>query len=582
MRQLVSALSIACCCLLACAPGTSGPAADDDDDGDGGTPVATALVIDPASAEIEVTDGQPVDTSFTVTATLADGSTRDVTGRVVWNADGRYGSVSSGTGTFRTVGQTAGPTPLSATYGGQSVSAGLVIRVHQHHLAEGAPAGAAALFSGGATLDPGQAPTLVYPPRDVTMPKNLGSLDVHWTDSHGHDAFEAVLRSQYGDVHVVSGVAPSYAVFGPEDWALLSRGDSSLTVELFAGTTAQPGTIGSAVSQQVHLTDEDIAGGIYYWAASSSIPDAPYGIFRHDVARAGQAAEPFYTTTESNGRCVACHAISRDGKHMTITYDGGDGAATLLDVATRTARPDVGAWNFAVYTPSGDRLLTMHRGVATMRDPDSGAVLDTLSLPLAGSTSQYEFSTTGTFLTFINTSSFGSDYTFRNAAIGTAPYDPVSHTVGAPTIIVPAIGQNNYFPSISPDGAWIVFDRSDDDGYDDPSASLWTVAAGGGSPIHLDAADTAGVNLTNSWTRWAPFATHAGGEPMFWITFSSKRDFGVRLVGQSRPQIWMAPFFPDRAALGMDPTGPAFWLPFQDLETDNHIAQWTETVVPIE
>ena len=43
----------------------------------------------------------------------------------------------------------------------------------------------------------------------------------------------------------------------------------------------------------------------------------------------------------------------------------------------------------------------------------------------------------------------------------------------------------------------------------------------------------------------------------------------------------MAPFFPDRAAAGMDPTGPAFRVPFQDIATTNHIAQWTEVVVVI-
>ena len=35
------------------------------------------------------------------------------------------------------------------------------------------------------------------------------------------------------------------------------------------------------------------------------------------------------------------------------------------------------------------------------------------------------------------------------------------------------------------------------------------------------------------------------------------------------------------ALAGGDPTAPAFRLPFQDLDTDNHIAQWTEVVVPI-
>jgi hypothetical protein len=81
---------------------------------------------------------------------------------------------------------------------------------------------------------------------------------------------------------------------------------------------------------------------------------------------------------------------------------------------------------------------------------------------------------------------------------------------------------------------------------------------------------------------------------MFWITMASKRDFGVRLrntglfqrpadgVPARRSQIWMTPFFPNRAALGNDPSARAFRLPFQNLESSNHIAQWTERVVVIQ
>ena len=81
------------------------------------------------------------------------------------------------------------------------------------------------------------------------------------------------------------------------------------------------------------------------------------------------------------------------------------------------------------------------------------------------------------------------------------------------------------------------------------------------------------------------------GEPLYWITLASKRDFGVRLrntglcqrPAQCTPakssQIWMTPFLPARASAGQDPSAPAFRLPFQNLTSSNHIAQWTERVV---
>jgi hypothetical protein len=44
----------------------------------------------------------------------------------------------------------------------------------------------------------------------------------------------------------------------------------------------------------------------------------------------------------------------------------------------------------------------------------------------------------------------------------------------------------------------------------------------------------------------------------------------------------MTPFFPGRAALGNDPSAKAFRLPFQNLDSSNHIAQWTERVVVLQ
>ena len=105
-------------------------------------------------------------------------------------------------------------------------------------------------------------------------------------------------------------------------------------------------------------------------------------------------------------------------------------------------------------------------------------------------------------------------------------------------------------------------------------------ADGSQPPIELVAAN-ATTNLTNSWGRWAPFGQSLGAnrEQMYWVTVSSKRDFGVRLVGVGQPQIWMTPFFPGRATSAADPSAPAFRLPFQSIVTSNHIAQWTERVV---
>ena len=102
----------------------------------------------------------------------------------------------------------------------------------------------------------------------------------------------------------------------------------------------------------------------------------------------------------------------------------------------------------------------------------------------------------------------------------------------------------------------------------------------GAPPVELAKANQ-GHTLTNSWGRWAPFAQTIGtaNEPMYWVTVSSTRNFGVRLVGTNRPQIWMTPFFPTKAQAAADPSNSAFRLPFQNIDSNNHIAQRTEQIV---
>ena len=344
----------------------------------------------------------------------------------------------------------------------------------------------------------------------------------------------------------------------------------------------------AAPTQTATLSDQPIAGGLYYWAASSTDPNAPYGIYRHDVGTPGTPPERFYTTIETtdtgsypNGRCVACHALSRDGTKMSISYDGGGGASTVMDVATRSPLPSPGHWDFAAYTAMGDYLVTESQGVLTLRDSATATIVSTL--PLAGACSHPDFSAMGDSMTYVQYDS-GSRWGFTGGAIYTIPYDGSTQTFGTPQLIVDNTSGNNYYPSFSPDGQWIIFNRDAAGGssYNNHAAEVWVVPAAGGTPIQLIAADVT-TGLTDSWARWAPFQQTVGGEAMYWVTFSSTRDFGTRITGGSdHPQLWMSPFFPDRAIASMDPSGPAFRLPFQNIASDNHIAQWADQVIPIQ
>ena len=83
----------------------------------------------------------------------------------------------------------------------------------------------------------------------------------------------------------------------------------------------------------------------------------------------------------------------------------------------------------------------------------------------------------------------------------------------------------------------------------------------------------------NSWPKWSPFIQMHRGRTILWLTFSSRRAYGWRLNAGQTAQIWMAAFDPEKALAGEEPSYAAFWLPFQDIATGNHIAQWVPTVV---
>ncbi|HTJ47476.1 MAG TPA: hypothetical protein VL463_35500 [Kofleriaceae bacterium] len=570
---LLAALITAAACG---APGSHGH-------GDGG--IAT-LTVSPPTLSVEVVNGVAQTQAYTATMTNDDGSTTDVTQQVTFIVeDGTIGYFDHATLTVPGAG--AGVTKIHATMDGATGTADLKVLVKDRRVDPAAPPNAPDLF-GAASTDPNKQLAVAYPPQDVIVPQNLGDFEVHWRDSSGDNLYEVTMRNDFVDLRFyVVGGAEAWGSYLPAEWSTAAHNAKDLEVIVRGLNTSAPQTAATSTVTKVHLTNDEIQGGIYYWAAATT-NGAPEGIWRHDMSKPGDPPQQFFTTAETpNGRCVACHALSRDGTKMAVTYNGGDGSATVLDVATRAAAipPDTDYWNFATFNPTGSKLLTVHQGQLSLRDAASGALLATV--PNTGVASHPDFSPKGDQFVYVQRGA-GADWSFQSGALYTVSYDDSTQAFGTPAPLVPSGGANNYYPSYSPDGKWILYNRTDDNSnaYNSGNAELWVVRSDGSQPpLKLSAADI-GPGLTNSWARWAPFQSTYGAsdEPLYWITFSSKREFGVRLtaaLGNTRPQIWMTPFFPDRMTQSQDPTSPSFRLPFQSIDTSNHIAQWTERVVPV-
>jgi TolB protein len=572
MRPMMKLRFFAIGALLALGVGC-GPSSGDGDHDD-----ATAtLTVDPPTTELLILDGVPATADFTATLTYPDGDARDVTDEVRFSVDTAYGNFTGPTLTMKS----AGKTQVLALWNDKVGSASVIARLKNVRVDPSLPSGAAGWFNN--PEDPLRAPTVVYPADNVAMPRNLGDFEVHWTDAR-NDVFEVSLKTEFADVRAIlpgtPGMMPTgkWTAFLAAEWLAAVGYEQTVTYQVRGVDSTNPTVVGSAAPRLVKLSNEQMLGGLYYWASTAQ-NNGPYGIFRHDMSKPGQPAEQFMTTAQTGGRCVACHVLSRDGSRMAVTYDGGNGSATLIDVATKTPQTETRMWNFGTFTPDGTKFLSVRDGVMTLLDSASQSVIGTVAM--SGQVSHPDMSADGTRLVYVQKPAGGADWDFGTGKLFTRSFDPATNSFGPEQLLV-SDTSNNFYPSFSPDGQWVLFNRAPSgSAYNNPNSSLWVVKADGSAPpIELLGANGS-VGLTNSWGRWAPFAQTIGanGEPMFWITVSSTRDFGVRLTSVMRPQLWMTPFFPERAAQQQDPSAAAFRLPFQNIDGNNHIAQWTEQIV---
>lgn len=568
-----------------------------------------SIDVTPADQTLVIAQGNPATSAYTATGTFADGHTEDITDRVGFHVmEATLGSFTANdliTGTAK-----GGVTQVVATAAGVSGATGVTIRLEQSYNDPGSslPGDPAQPFTGPA--DVARAPQLVYPNDGVIVPSNLGRLELHFRPGTDNTLFELTFASDVlslkvflrcttplnggciymPDAQVWSWIAESHRGTGPMTWRLRATND--------AGTG-----VGTSSDFAMRFAPDDVTGGIYYWTTSGG------SIMRFDFASQTQTvAEKFIGTEATGGTCVGCHALSRDGKKLVAEAGGqNDGRLLLLDVATKqtivpfgsTQKSNFESWNadgsafVGVYADNGatNYNLMIFNGT-------TGVVDETVQ---AGGTktnpsNHPDWSPLGDRIAYVNVGVMNTLQMMYNGEIRT-----VAKSNGAwqpfQTIVPRAAGKNRYYPAFAPDGQMLVFNEStcnsgntggECNGDTDPTAKLYAVdGIAGGTITALARANGPGVadngqtNLTSSFPKWNPFVfrkTNEGGR-LAWVTFSSTRKYGLRNPPGNGTLLWMAAIDLDAPA-GTDPSFAAFALPFQDITTSNHIAQWTTQVVP--
>lgn len=598
-----------------------GPSVGTTPDGTTATPVS--ITVTPADQELLIDGSEPATSRYTAIGTFSDGHTEDISSKVAFSLANPELGGFVGTD-FKSGLDQGGRTRVVATYADVHGDTGLVLKIRERYTDPGAslPTDPAQPFGGPS--DASRAPDVVYPNDGVVLPPNLSLLEVHFKPGTNNTLFELTFTNAITDVKVYTRcVVPlnGGCIYTPDAtvwrWiAETNRGGDDVTIT--ARGTDDAGTgVGTSSAISLAFSYENIKGAIYYWKASGGAT-GDSAIMRFDFGNVTQqTAERFVGPEQASGKCVGCHALSRDGKKMVAAAGGWDVEDSLVvDVgtATRTATPAKAA--FMSWDPDGSQYVGVfaYTGTPThnlmLFDGTSGAQTGTIDVGATAeqSTSHPDWSPDGTRIVYVRAGQ-ASEEGVNNQRFYAGSIHMVTKsgsTFGAPTQIVPALaGHNRYYPSFAPDGNLLAFNEStcslaappdaSCNADSDPTATIYVVKPDpAATPIGLTHANApgkmdTGTSLTSSWPKWAPFEfqrSQTPGSRLVWMTFSSTRRYGLRTPPPSTSAesasgslIWMVAIDPDRALADQDPSAAAFALPFQDLTSSNHIAQWTREVI---
>jgi WD40 repeat protein len=404
------------------------------------------------------------------------------------------------------------------------------------------------------------------------------------------------------------------------------QGNVVLTV---AGTDDTGTGYGVSTSTSLQFAQEPVNGGVYYWTVTN-----PPRIMRFDFGGTQTTPDIFIAPTDygTSGTCIGCHTLSHDGTKIAASQGGqNNGQLIYIDNIGKPTTPPYPARTdpnyltqngdandhiqFASFNPAGDKFVAVYGDTgSTSAGPDGGMVLDrnklwfhdgTTGVIIAGAEKLLAFepdhpswSPDGTMIAMTHVGAHNTSQREYSGGIDVAAF--ANGVLGDPFVVIPSLvpGTNTYNPDFVPDSSFFVFSQTtcpvgqenteqcDSDVANNLNATTWaTKPVANATPVHLDKAGTPGLADNgqvpmDTFPRSTPFKTAQGTGTLFWFTVASQRNPGLRQkTGTTQQLLWMFAVDPSRILSGQDGSFPGFFLPFQDLSTSNHIAQWTQKIV---
>jgi len=547
-------------------PYGDGGAPTDDDDGD------DALLLhceaQPPSLTIHGDEGGSA--QLLVSRIAADGALEPAS-NVQWFVLDDFGGTVDSSGVYTPPPTHGGRVEIEATVDGLQGICALEVYLEMEAIDSSAAAVQPEVLDLSPEVDDGCGPDLMYPLGGSVLARDLGEPVLQWTVPVELNVFVVTIENAFTSLKTLTmdeSWAPS-----PSQWASLTHdaGGEELTFSV-AGGLVDPATFDlvSGLCRDSSSTSSGVyqfgtAGTVYYWSPATS------GLWSVGVGAAGAQA---WLDNESTGHCVGCHTVNlSNSDRMAMVYGGGNGWAVAVDVATPEApvlEPEIRPGNFTALNSDGTRLIRSYEGELYLDDLVTDTIIGTL--PVTGHATHVDWAPDGSRVVYASCSYANDRYDWQVWGCEIRSVDVLpDDQFGPETVIVPADPDwNFYYPTVSPDGNWVAFNRhaggdSERTAYANPEAQLMLVSLWGGEPILLSNASLPGQ--TNSWPRWGP----TEGD-FAWLTFSSKRPYGT--TSHNVSQIWLSAINFNDAVQGVDASSSPMWLPSQDSGTGNHRPVW--------
>ena len=593
----------------------------------------TSLTLSPASATMTVANGAPAQTQQYMVSGIVNGQTQDLTSQASYTVSPPGVITIDNTGLATSTGTAGGKVTVTANVGSATASATLIVNytfTGADPGMTGIPTGASSIFT-TTTNDTTRSPQLVYPNDGVLFPPNITGIEIHFQPgSTSNTLFEVSLKGPISTVNAFVRCAAPAGITG-----CIYLPDPSLWAAVAVGNAGQGRGVAGRARHRRHrlfrrrqqLVQHPVLEGQHRRRAllldhQRVERDHALGLLRQHAGGAGLPDPGQY-------RRHLVRRLPRAGPRRQ--QDGGqrggqgDGRLLLWDIANNKAlqtyplsqRSQFESWN-----SDGTQFVGMYgdkqgnnyaqKGPVNLNifDGMTGMVASTIDLGgLRGDHPDWSKSTDAPNTIVFTSADATAATSDQHPATGGIDYVQYDGTAwGAPMPLVPSmLGKNRYYPAIAPDGDLVVYDEStctkgtptagvapdvSCDADTDPTATMFltSISSGGSAPIALTNANSPGVAdgattaLTNSFPKWSPFIEKlTEQQQLVWLTFSSTRQYGLRAPPASTANsnetklgtlIWMVGISPGVG--GADPSYTAFALPFQDITTSNHIAQWAK------